>query len=176
MIRRARFIQAVVLFFAAGIVPAQSPDLRLERFDIGERESLAGIIGQGQWAVVNVWSPSCSLCVREMPDVVHFHQQHPDIPLVGVTIDFPSFGYGRRKVLADYLKRQPLDFPLYLTDQAGVEKLLGKRLVAIPLIAIFTPKGKLAASWPGQINPGEIESFINNYDSYKLEDNALGDF
>ncbi|MCS3904555.1 thiol-disulfide isomerase/thioredoxin [Methylohalomonas lacus] len=157
-----------------GNTPAD-PTLTLERLD-GRHESLADTIGQGDWVIVHVWSPDCSLCVREMLDVIRFHRHHPGIPLIALTIDFPSFGYGRRESVQDYLQRQPLDFPLYLTDQAGVEELLGRRLVAIPLIAIFTPAGELVASWPGPIDAGEITTFIDQYDADTMQDELTEGF
>lgn len=165
---------SLFLLLAIGVSPVwadANPALRLERLD-GGQESLAEVIGHGRWVIINVWSPSCSLCRQEMPDVIEFHRRHPDIPVLGVTIDFPSFGYGRPEVIRAYLERQPLDFPLYLADTDLVAELLGKRLVAIPLIVIFTPAGKLIASWPGQIDAEQIMTFIDLYDAEKA-DNPL---
>ncbi len=168
-----------LLYFGTAPIVADTgsgdPTITLERLD-GRHESLADTIGQGDWVIVHVWSPDCSLCVREMPDVIRFHRRHPGIPLLALTIDFPSFGYGRHDSVQDYLQRQPLDFPLYLTDQTGVEQLLGRRLVAIPLIAIFTPAGKLVASWPGPIDAGELTTFIDQYDADAMHDELTEGF
>lgn len=154
---------------------AGAADVSLERLN-GGCESMTDYIGQGDWVVVNVWSPTCSSCVEELPDVIQFHQDHPDIPLLGVTIDFPSFEYGKVEILRDFLEKQPLDYPLFLADRHLVARLIGKELIAIPLIAIFHPDGHAVARWPGKIDPHEITEFINNYESYKLEDEQLGDF
>jgi len=178
MMRSARLPVFSLFLLAALLVDpatAKPPTVSLERLN-GEEEPMSQYIGQGQWVVVNVWSPTCSSCVEELPDVIQFEQDHPDIPVIGVTIDFPSFEYGKPAIINDFLKRQPLDYPLFLADRELASQLIGKELIAIPLIAIFHPDGHAVARWPGRINPGEIEEFINHYESYKLEDNALGDF
>ena len=179
----SRFIMRLLLAIISGLIMltiavgvlARPPDTVLERLN-GGREPMSQYIGQGQWVVVNVWSPSCSACVEELPDVIQFHENHPDIPVIGITIDFPSFEYGKPDIINDFLKQQPLDYPLFLADRELASELIGKELIAIPLIAIFHPDGHAVARWPGRINPGEIETFIDNYDSYKLNNDRLGDF
>lgn len=156
-------------------IQAEAPDVSLERLG-GERIPMSRYIGQGEWVVVNVWSPTCQACVVELPNIREFRREHPDIPFLGVTIDFPSFEYGRPGVIRDFLKNHPLDYPIFLADKELVADLIGKRLVAIPLIAIFHPDGHAVARWPGKIRPDEIHEFIQNYDSYKMEEDALGDF
>lgn len=156
-------------------VQATATDITLERLE-GGRESLANTIGQGEWVVVNVWSPTCQACVIELPQIRQFRREHPDIPFIGVTIDFPSFGYGKRGVTQAFLEDHPLDYPLYLADMEQASGLIDKRLVAIPLIAIFHPDGRPVARWPGEIKPGEIMDFINNFDDYQMNDNLTDGF
>lgn len=165
----------LLALLAAGAAMAGAPDVSLERIN-GKQEAMSRYIGNGQWVVVNVWSPTCSSCVEELPDVIQFHENHPDIPVLGVTIDFPSFEYGKPDIIRGFLEKQPLDYPLFLADRELASDLIGNDLIAIPLIAIFHPDGHAVARWPGRINPGEIDEFINNYDSYKLDNSELGNF
>lgn len=164
----------LALVLASLSVQAKAPQVTLERLD-GGRAPMSEYIGQGEWVVVNVWSPTCQACVEELPQIREFRRKHPEIPFLGVTIDFPSFEYGKAEITRDFLKIHPLDYPMFLADKDLVAELIGKRLVAIPLIAIFHPDGHAVARWPGKIRPDEISEFINNYESYKLED-SLGDF
>ncbi|MDX1518704.1 MAG: hypothetical protein R3318_01185, partial [Gammaproteobacteria bacterium] len=65
------------LFF----VPVQA--VELEHID-GYRQDMAKLIGQGRWVVMNVWSPSCSFCVEELPHIWEFHRRHGDtIDVIG---------------------------------------------------------------------------------------------
>ena len=168
-------IATLLACLATASLPAKAPDVSLERLN-GEQQAMSDYIGNGRWAVVNVWSPSCSSCVEELPDVIQFEKNHPDINVLGVTIDFPSFEYGKPDIIRDFLEKQPLEYPLFLADRELASDLIGKKLIAIPLIAIFHPDGHAVARWPGRIDPDEIEEFIYNYDSYKLDNSELGDF
>ena len=62
------------------------------------------------------------------------------------------------------MKEYPQDYPIFLADIDQVSKLIGMRLVGIPLIALFNPEGKPVARWPGEIEIDEIEKFIANYE------------
>ena len=156
-------------------VQAGGPDTELIRID-GVKQPMSDYIGQGQWVIVNVWSPSCSFCVQELPHVKRFRKQNPDIPVLGVTVDYPSFEYGKLNVIENFLKRYPLDYPLFLADKDSAADVIGNRLVGIPLIAIFHPNGDVVARWPGKIDVREIEDFIANYDDYLHEGDLFGEF
>ena len=53
----------------------KAPDVTLVRID-GVEQSMTDYIGQGKWVVVNVWSPSCTACVKELPELERFEQKH----------------------------------------------------------------------------------------------------
>lgn len=136
----------------------------------GEEEALNKHIGKGQWVVVNTWSPTCSACVHDLPIIRTFIKRNPDIPVLGVTIDFPSFGYGKMDVLQEFLKTESLDYPLFLADIEQASEIIGRWLVGIPSITIFHPDGRALVTWPGVVEIDEIEKFIANY---KEENNPL---
>ena len=129
----------------------------------GTDEPLNKYIGKGQWVVVNTWSPTCSACVLELPHIRTFIERNPDIPMLGVTLDFPSFGYGKMDVLQEFIKKEPLDYPLFLADIEQASEIIGRWLVGIPSMTIFHPDGRALVTWPGVIEVDEIEDFIANY-------------
>ncbi len=141
---------------------ANPPELRLVNIS-GAEEPLSKHIGKGQWVVVNIWSPTCSACVIELPRIKQFIARNPEIPMLGVTLDFPSFEYGKMDILRNFVKRTPLDYPLFLADIEQASKLIGRRLTGIPSIAIFHPDGRALVTWPGVVEIDEIEKFITNY-------------
>lgn len=138
---------------------------QLELEDIeGNYQNMQQIIGQGQWTVVNVWSPSCSFCVDELPHMLSFAEKHKEsINVLGVTLDFPTFNYGDIELTKKFVQTTPINYPLYFADHDLASELIGIHLVGIPLIAIFDPDGKAVARWPGTIEIEEIENFIANY-------------
>lgn len=141
---------------------ANPPGMRLVNIS-GIEEPLSSHIGKGQWVVVNIWSPTCSACVIELPQIKKFIARNPKIPMIGVTLDFPSFAYGKIDILRNFVKRTPLDYPLYLADIDQASQLIGRRLTGIPSIAIFHPDGRALVTWPGVVEIDEIEKFIKNY-------------
>lgn len=143
--------------------------ISLQRID-GQTEDLSNYIGQGQWVIVNVWSPSCSACVAELPEIKRLATKHPHLTLLGVTIDFPSFSYGRQDIIQQFLAQNPLPYPIFLADTNDVEQLIQRPLVGIPLLAIFHPDGRVLARWPGAVNMAEVEDFIQNYHQYINDD------
>jgi len=159
-----------LLTLAAQAVVAAASQVELVRID-GVTQPMSDYIGKGKWVVINVWSPTCSACVKELPELEKFRAKHADdVTVLGVTLDFPSFGYGKADIIKKFLQSHPLDYPIFLADLDLTAAVIGKRLVAIPLIAIFHPDGRVLARWPGYIDIGEIEEFMQNYRNY-LPDN-----
>lgn len=150
------------------VAAEQVPDMKLEHLD-GDKRPVTDYVGQGKWAIINVWSPSCSACVAELPTIRKFRKLHPEVDVIGVTIDFPSFGYGKRDVTLNFLENSPLDYPIFLADMDLASEVIGNRLVAIPLIAIVHPGGEVLARWPGKISIAEIEDYMKNYEDYNSE-------
>ena len=164
-----------LLALTAQPADATTPPVELMRID-GVTQPMSDYIGHGKWVVINVWSPTCSACVKELPSLEKFRAKHAaDTIVLGVTLDFPSFGYGKADIIKDFLKSHPLDYPIFLADLDLTAALIGNRLVAIPLIAIFHPDGRVLARWPGYIDIDEIEEFMQNYRDYMPDnDDATG--
>lgn len=166
-----RIILITLLFTHSFSLKAEAVNMSLENL-AGEHEPLSNHIGNGQWVVINTWSPTCSACVADLPAVKKFIDRNPDVPVLGVTLDFPSFGYGKIDIIQEFLKGEPLDYPLFLADIEQASKVIGRWLVGIPSITIFHPDGRPLVTWPGVVEVDEIEKFIANY---KEESNPLSD-
>ena len=156
----------LILFFALfGLnIPSHGEATKLMLFDInGVEQAMSDYIGHQKWVLLNVWSPSCSFCVQELPKITLFKKNNPDVPVIAVTLDYPSFEYGRIDIIKKFLKKYPQDYPVFLADIDQVSNLIGMRLVGIPLVTLFNPEGKPVARWPGEIEIDELEKFIANY-------------
>lgn len=161
----------IMLFLLPLSLKAEAVRMSLENL-AGEQIALSNHIGNGQWVVVNTWSPTCTACVADLPAVKKFISRNPDVPVLGITLDFPSFGYGKKDIIEDFLKKEPLDYPLFLADLEQVSEVIGRWLVGIPSMTIFHPDGRPLVTWPGVVEVDEIEKFIANY---KEESDPLSD-
>jgi len=164
------FVLACLLFLPIALLAAP-PDVELVRLD-GETRPISDYIGQdGKWTVINVWSPTCTACVRELPHLEAFRKKHIDnVNMLGLTIDFPSFQYGKMELTRNFVAQNPIHYPLFLADMDSVAEIIGNRLVAIPLIAIYHPNGEILARWPGYVDTAEIEEFMTNHEEYVSDD------
>jgi thiol-disulfide isomerase/thioredoxin len=63
---------------------------------------------QGKWKVVNYFAEWCAPCLREMPELNHFHQQHSN------TIDIfaVSFDPLNQEQLLDLQQKYDIQFPI----------------------------------------------------------------
>jgi len=171
----AVFVTCLSIFVPASI-DANAPKIHLMRVD-GVIQSMTDYIGQSKWVVVNVWSPTCTACVKELPQVQRFEKKYRgEVLVLGVTIDFPSFAYGKIDIIKNFLKKHPLNYPIFLADLESASEVIGNRLVGIPLTAIYHPDGRVLARWPGSIDINEIEEFMENYSDYLLDDDLTKDF
>lgn len=160
----------IFLLFSFQLQAGGDPLPELEGLD-GKYHSLSKHIGNGKWTLVNVWSPSCEWCLRELPKIKQFHKENAGkIVTLGVTLDYPSFEYGKMDLIKSFLETNPLDYPIYLADLDSASRLIGNRLVGIPQTTIFHPDGRAVARWSGDIDLEEIYNFIDNFEKLYQED------
>jgi len=144
---------------------AESPDVTLKGLN-GEQHHLSEYIGNGKWVVLNIWGPGCPPCIEEMPDLQNFSDANKQRAIVvGMALDFPSFGYAKNDEVAAFVEDYFIEFPILLGDANIVEKFGGGQLLGTPTTFVYEPGGKLVARQVGQVTQQLIEDFINNYES-----------
>jgi cytochrome c biogenesis protein CcmG, thiol:disulfide interchange protein DsbE len=50
---------------------------------------------RGKVVLLNFWESHCAPCVAELPSLLQFHHQHPDIPVLAVSSDADASDYAR---------------------------------------------------------------------------------
>jgi len=138
-----------------------SLDISLKDVD-GKQHKVSQYIGHGKWVVLNIWGTRCPPCREEMPELVRFHDEHhnSDAIVVGIAIDFPSYGYAKRDQVASFADDYLIDFPILLSDSDITEKLGLGRLEGLPTTYIFNPQGKVVGAQVGGIDQATLENFI----------------
>ena len=146
---------------AAKDVLANCPDLSLMGLD-QEEHHVCEYIGNGKWTMVNIWGPKCPTCVEETPDLVLFHETHyqSDAIVLGIALDFPSYGYANLKEVTEFVENHFIDYPMLLADRQVAKQLGGSRLKGIPATLVFTPDGELVREHIGIITKAGMEQFM----------------
>lgn len=159
MTRLRPWLLVLLLISSCGVLAADAQALK----DLdGKQHLLSEYAGQGRWLVVNVWSPACPFCRRELPDLGEFHDAHrgKDASVLGVTIDFPSYGYPDPGVVRAFATDYFVEFPLLLADAKLASRFVGQPVSAIPVSFIYRPDGSFAGRWNGVITRTELERII----------------
>lgn len=139
-----------------------SLDISLSSID-DNKHKLSEYIGHGQWVVLNIWGTRCPPCREEMPELVNFHDEHKNTDgiVVGIAIDFPSYGYANKEEVKSFAEDYLIDFTLLLSDSSITEKIGLGRLEALPSTYLFDPEGKVVGMQVGGITKKILEDFIN---------------
>ena len=140
------------------------PDVSLKALDDTSHE-MSEYIGQGKWVVLNIWGTRCPPCREEMPELNQFHDSHKDEDaiVVGIAIDFPSYGYAKKGQVAAFADDYLLDFTILLSDAKITEKMGLGRLQGLPTTYLFDPKGNVVGMQVGGITKKILEDFIKKY-------------
>jgi hypothetical protein len=98
-----------------------------------------------------------------MPELVRFHDEHKnnDGIVVGIAIDFPSYGYAIKDEVIDFADDYLIDFPILLSDASITDKIGLGRLEGLPTTYLFNPSGEVVGVQVGGITKKILEDFIN---------------
>jgi thiol-disulfide isomerase/thioredoxin len=142
-----------------------TPDVQLEGMD-GKQYNLNQYIGMGKWTALNIWGVGCPPCIEEIPELIHFHDTYKDTKaiVVGVAIDFPSYGYANKKEVVTFIDEHLVDFPVLLSDAGIAEQIGVGRLEGVPTTYLYTPDGDLVGMQVGGITGNILETFISKYE------------
>lgn len=148
---------AASLLVWACLVPLQagaaSPDVTLSDIH-GKPHHFSEYIGRGQWTVLSVWGPRCPPCIEEMPELQNFYDAYKNskATVIGVAVDFPSFGPARRDEVAGFAEDCLIRFPLLLGDEKNFTRFGGADLLGVPTTLIYDLKGAIAARHTGIVS------------------------
>jgi len=138
----------------------------------GNQHSLNEYLGKGKWVVVNVWATACPYCRDELEDLNNFHARHHNnnAIVIGLTIDWPSFGFPDKDHLVNFALDYFIDYPLFIVDAELASKVIGKQVNMIPLTFFYDPEGALVLRLNGVVTEAMLEKVIKNKNaSYREE-------
>ena len=113
-------------------LPEIAPNFEIETVD-GVRVSLQAL--QGQPVVLNFWASWCGPCKQETPAFNRFHEENPDIPMIGLAVDS-----GNASKVRSTAKRWGIQYPVAVAD-GSLQRTYD--ISTLPTTIVVGPDGKV---------------------------------
>jgi thiol-disulfide isomerase/thioredoxin len=134
-------------------IPDTVPDLRMPDLG-GKQKSLRDFLGHP--LIINFWATWCAPCRREIPLLQQLRRtyQGDGLAVVGIAVDF-------RTAVADYVRRQPIDYPLLIGEDSGLAaaEQFGMQTV-LPFSVFADAQGRIVALKIGELHRDEADYIL----------------
>ncbi len=147
------FISAFVFTFMIIVVAKEARAIEYELPDInGQIQSLDQY--KGKWLIVNYWATWCNTCIKELPELIDFHENN-DVNAVVVGINFETI---ERNRLKEFVNSRTIPYTVLNTEP--VEKTPLGPVPVLPTTYIINPQGKVVAGESGIVTRENLETYI----------------
>jgi len=104
--------------------------------------------------LVNFWATWCAPCLREIPMLKEFHDQHPAIEVVGIAVD-------RIEPVVEYAAEMVFNYPILVGQAEAYEAMAIFRNEAqvMPFSAFTAPGGAVLGVHYGELHAEQLENF-----------------
>lgn len=160
-----RFIQSFRVIFQlilfggllaqVSVVQAEKIDFSLPDID-GVKRNISDF--RGKWVVLNFWATWCPPCLKEIPELVEFHEDHHKKDAVVVGIAYEDI---KANALKEFVDSYFMSYPILVTPPTT--KTPFGVISGLPSTFLISPTGELVATQTGPVTAQLIEDFIKDY-------------
>ncbi|MBO1924247.1 TlpA disulfide reductase family protein [Thiomicrorhabdus sp. 6S3-12] len=149
---------AVFLGFSAPVQAEESKEITFIDLD-GNKSKLSDY--RGKWVVVNLWATWCPPCLKEIPDLVMFHEAHAEKDAVVIGVNYEDIDPQKVK---NFAESQMVNYPIVRFEGKpdGKTSPFGN-LRGLPTTYMVTPEGQIVAARTGMVDGAMLEDFIKNF-------------
>jgi thiol-disulfide isomerase/thioredoxin len=134
-------------------IPDTVPELTMPDLG-GKPKALRDFLGHP--LIINFWATWCAPCRREIPLLQQLRRayQGDGLVVVGIAVDF-------RTAVADYVRRQPIDYPLLIGEDSGLAaaEQFGMQTV-LPFSVFADAQGRIVALKIGELHRDEADYIL----------------
>jgi thiol-disulfide isomerase/thioredoxin len=102
----------------------------------------------GQPVVLNFWASWCGPCRAEMPDLVRFSRDYPNVQMIGIAVDS-----GNASQIASAAQRFGITWPV-APATTSLKSAYGVNM--LPTTIVIDPQGQLRHKHVGQMGYGDL--------------------
>ncbi|HET6631348.1 MAG TPA: TlpA disulfide reductase family protein [Rhodanobacteraceae bacterium] len=135
----------------AGQMP-EHPQLSVTTLDGGHFDLAAQ---RGKWVIVNYWATWCRPCIKEMPDISAFVQQHANVRAIGLAYDDSP-----KTDIVAFAAKHPVVYPLAQVDTMNPPKDFSVPR-GLPTTWLIGPDGRVAHTFLGPVTAAELGKIID---------------
>jgi len=153
---KTAFVALMLMLFSAGAVAADPvSEFSLPGLD-GKQHTLAPYAGK--WIIINYWATDCPPCLKEIPELERFHQEHKDKDAVVVGVNYEDI---RLSWLQDFVGSVNMTYPV-LRAEPGSATPFGE-IKILPTTLIVSPEGEFMGAKAGAVDAEMIEGYIRGH-------------
>jgi len=96
--------------------------------------------GHGRRRLINLWATWCVPCAEEMPELQKLYPSftRAGIDLIGISVDLDTVD-----AVPEFLRARGIDYPVYTTDAAALERLFPRGEATVPLTVLLDAQGRI---------------------------------
>lgn len=129
-------------------VVSWSIDLELTDYD-GKTHNLSEL--KGNWLVINYWATWCPPCLKEIPMLSDYHEEHQNVKVFGIHFEQDVSD----EQLNDFKDTFLISYPLIPINKNVVREL--GMAYALPMTVFISPEGDIVKKYTGLLT----EKFLN---------------
>jgi thiol-disulfide isomerase/thioredoxin len=138
------------------LIVACSSAIKVERMNDAVIEKLPS---QNQTVVLNFWATWCQPCVEEIPIFIRLQQQHPEINIVGISMD----ELGHEPQVQVFARKHGINYRVVLREGDDFERMVNsidpEWIGALPATFVFK-NGHRVYSKTGVITEQELQQAV----------------
>ncbi len=112
---------------------------------------------KGKWVVINYWATWCPPCLKELPELVSFHDARKDKDAFVIGINYEQID---QTTLKEFVESQMIDYPIVPEQPTRRGMTPFGPIRGLPTTVVLDPNGNGMAFHTGEVDAQMLSNFI----------------